>query len=51
LSAAEEFQYNDKKHVATGHTLFKLKFGRHLWKRDLTVKTELPELKDFLKEL
>jgi len=29
LSAAEEFQYNDKKHMATGYTLFKLNFGRH----------------------
>jgi len=27
--AAAEFQYNDKKHAATGKTLFKLNFGRH----------------------
>ena len=24
-----EFQYNDKKHMATKHTLFELNFGRH----------------------
>ena len=24
---AAEFQYNDKKHAATGHTPFKLNFG------------------------
>ena len=24
-----EFQYNNKKHVAIGHTLFELNFGRH----------------------
>jgi len=27
--AAAEFQYNNKKHAATGRTLFKLNFGRH----------------------
>ena len=27
--AAAEFQYNDKKHAATGRTPFKLNFGRH----------------------
>ena len=26
---AMEFQYNDKRHAATGRTLFKLNFGRH----------------------
>ena len=46
-----EFQYNDKKHTATGHILFKLNFGRHLWKGNLTVKTELPKLEDFLEGL
>ena len=46
-----EFQYNDKKHAATKYTSFELNFGRYLWKRDLTQKTELPKLEDFLKEL
>ena len=32
-----EFQYNDKKHAATGKTLFKLNFGRHSWKGNLMV--------------
>jgi len=27
--AAMEFQYNDKRHAATGRTLFKLNFRRH----------------------
>jgi len=27
--AAAEFQYNDKKHAATGQTPFELNFGRH----------------------
>ena len=35
--ATVEFQYNDKKHTATGRTPFKLNFGRHPWKRDLMV--------------
>ena len=34
--AVAEFQYNDKKHTATG-TLFELNFRRHLWKGDLMV--------------
>jgi len=37
--AAAEFQYNNKKHAATGKTLFKLNFGRHPWKGDLVVQT------------
>ncbi len=32
-----EFQYNDKKYAVTGHTPFKLNFGRHLQKGNLTV--------------
>ena len=48
---AAEFQYNDKKHAATGYTLFKLNFGRHLQKGNLTIKTELPKLNNFLEEL
>ena len=46
-----EFQYNDKKHIATKYTLFKLKFRRYLWKGDLIVKMELPKLEDFLEGL
>ena len=26
---AAEFQYNDKKHTATGYILFELNFGQH----------------------
>jgi len=37
-----EFQYNDKKHMATGRTPFKLNFGRHPWKGDLVVQMEIP---------
>jgi len=39
---AAKFQYNDKKHAATGKTPFKLNFGRHPWKEDLMVQTEIP---------
>ena len=46
--AAAEFQYNDKKHIATGYTPFELNFGWHLWKGDLTVQTEFPKLEEFL---
>ena len=46
--AAAEFQYNDKRHTVTGQTLFKLNFGWHPWKGDLTVQTEFPKLKEFL---
>jgi len=49
--AAAEFQYNDKKHAATGKTLFELNFGRHPWKGDLMVKTDIPRVEDFLSEL
>jgi len=40
--AMVEFVYNDKKHVATNKTPFKLNFGRHPWKRDLMVQSEIP---------
>ena len=50
-SSAAEFQYNNKNHSAAGYTPFKLNFGRHPWKGDLTIKTELPKLETFLEEL
>ena len=40
--AAVEFQYNDKKHVVTRGTPFKLNFGRHSWKGDLMVQIKIP---------
>ena len=43
-----EFQYNGKKHAATGRTLFKLNFGRHQWKDDLVVQTEIPQVEEFI---
>jgi len=46
--AAAEFQYNDKKHAATGKTPFKLNFGRHPWKGDLMMKTDIPRVKDLV---
>ena len=46
--AATEFQYNDKKHVATGRTPFKLNFRRHPWKGNLIVKADIPRVEDFL---
>ena len=49
--AAAEFQYNDKKHAATGKTPFKLNFGRYPWKGDLMVKIDIPWVEDFLSGL
>ena len=49
--ATAEFQYNDKKHAATGRTPFKLNFGRHSWKGDLIVQTEIPQVEEFMNEL
>jgi len=40
--AAVEFQYNDKKHIATGRILFELNFRKHPWKDNLVVQTEIP---------
>ena len=40
--AAAEFQYNDKIHAVIGKTPFELNFGRHPWKGDLMVKTDIP---------
>ena len=49
--AAAEFAYHDKKHAATGKTPFELNFGRHPWKGDLMVQTELPRVEEFAKKL
>jgi len=46
--AAAEFQYNDKKHAATGQTPFELNFGRHPWKGDLVIQMDIPGVEDFL---
>ena len=46
-----EFQYNNKRYIATSYTLFKLNFERYLWKEDLTIKMELPKLENFLEGL
>jgi len=46
--AAAEFQYNNKRHAATGRTPFELNFGRHSWKGNLMVKTDIPQVEDFL---
>jgi len=43
-----EFQYNNKKHAATGYTPFELNFRQYPWKGDLTVQTEFPKLEEFL---
>ena len=34
--------------MATGRTLFELNFGRHPWKGDLVVQTEIPRVEEFL---
>ena len=46
--AVVEFQYNNKKHVAMGRTLFELNFRRHPWKGDLMVQMEIPQVEEFL---
>ena len=46
--AAAEFQYNNKKHAATGYIPFKLNFRRYPWKKNLTVQMEFPKLEEFL---
>ena len=39
--ATAEFQYNNKRHAVMGKTPFKLNFGRHPWKGDLMLKTDI----------
>ena len=46
-----KFAYNDKKHATMGKTPFKLNFGRHPWKGDLMVQTELLRVEEFTKKL
>ena len=46
-----EFQYNDKRYIATGRTLFELNFGRHPWKGNLMVQSEIPRVEEFLARL
>ena len=45
---AAEFQYNDKKHAATGWIPFELNLGRHPWKDNLVIQTDIPRVEDFL---
>jgi len=50
LSTAE-FQYNDKKHMATARIPFELNFGKYPWKGDLMVQIEIPQVEEFVKKL
>ena len=45
--ATAEFQYNNKRHVATGRTPFELNFGKHPWKGNLMIQLEFPKLEEF----
>ena len=49
--AAAEFQYNDKRYIATDRTLFELNFGRHSQKGNLVMQTKFSRIKEFLTEL
>ena len=49
--ATAEFQYNNKEHAVTGHTLFYMNYGRHPWKGNLTVETKIPSLEELLKKM
>jgi len=49
--ATAEFQYNNKEHAVTRHSPFYVNYGRHPWKGNLIVKTEIPSLEDLLKKM
>ena len=49
--ATVEFSYNDKKHVVTGKTPFKLNFRSHPWKEDLMVQTGIPQVEELMTHL
>ena len=49
--ATAEFSYNNKKHMVTRRTPFELNFGKHPWKGDLMVQTEIPRVEEFMKHL
>ena len=49
--ATVKFQYNNKKYAAMGKTPFELNFGRHSWKGNLMVKTDIPQVENFLSRL
>ena len=42
--ATAEFQYNDKKHTAIGHSPFYVNYRRHPWKGNLTVEIKIPSI-------
>jgi len=46
-----EFQYNNKKHAATKHSLFYVNYRRYPWKENLTVEMEIPSLEGLLKKM
>ena len=46
-----EFHYNDKRHATTRQMLFILNFGRHSWKKNLEIQTEISKLEEFLMKL
>jgi len=49
--AIAEFQYNNKKHAATGHSPFYVNYRRHPWKGNLIVEMEILNLEDLLKKM
>jgi hypothetical protein len=47
-----EFCYNDKKHSATGFTLFYLETGQHPWKGEISKESpKCPEVQNFVEQL